>query len=374
MKKIFNKVLAGVTSAALVATLLVGINVASTVKADGTSVDLNYWTFTRGGVEYQSEYLNGNEGRINSVTMNGTNEVLTDWKTLSWQEEKKTATTKATGFTMDIANTGWDQNWDTGEFNPWQIQAQMNDVVAQPGHIYTVSFKAHASKKKYCYVAFGSTVDGVNMAPYDQVTPTGSKQTIAITPTEATYTYTFTNWVSAKSFSTTLFLGNFATSKDYAGNDVSDVITEPDNAYAGQVYISDFTITDEGKNPDFVDVPPIQTTTANNNNNGGNNNNNGGNVNPPANTTPQAPATVKKLAKVKKLKAVSKKKGTVKITWKKVKSAKSYQVKVGKKTYNTKKVKLTVKKVKKGKVVVKVRAKAAGFKTSAWATKKVKVK
>jgi len=80
MKKIFNKVLAGVTSAALVATLLVGINVASTVKADEASVELNYWTFTRGGVDYNNEYLNGNEGRINSVTMNGTNEVLSGWK------------------------------------------------------------------------------------------------------------------------------------------------------------------------------------------------------------------------------------------------------------------------------------------------------
>ncbi len=372
MKKIFNKVLAGVTSAALVATLLVGINVASTVKADEASVELNYWTFTRGGVDYNNEYLNGNEGRINSVTMNGTNEVLSGWKSNSPAEEKKTATQKATGFEIDIANTGWDQNWDTGEFNPWQIQAQMNDVVAKPGHIYTVSFKAHATKKKYCYVAFNSTVNGVGMTPYDQVAPTGSKQVIAIMPTEATYTYTFTNWVSAESFSTTLFLGNFSTSVDYGGNDVSDVITEPDNGYSGQVYISDFTITDEGKNPDFEEAPEPATTPSNNNNNNNSNNNNN-NVNP-VNPATKAPATVKKLAKVKKLKAVSKKKGVVKITWKKVKNAKKYQVKVGKKTYNTKKVKLTVKKVKKGKVVVKVRAKAAGYKTSAWATKKVKVK
>ena len=169
-----------------------------------------------------------------------------------------------------------------------------------------------------------------------------------------------------------MFLGNFSTSVYFGGYDVSDVITEPDNGYSGQVYISDFTITDEGKNPDFEEAPEPATTPSNNNNNNNSNNNNN-NVNP-VNPATKAPATVKKLAKVKKLKAVSKKKGVVKITWKKVKNAKKYQVKVGKKTYNTKKVKLTVKKVKKGKVVVKVRAKAAGYKTSAWATKKVKVK
>lgn len=378
MRKIFNKVLAGITSAALVATLLVGINVTKSVKADET-VTLNAWTFVQGGQYVPSQ--GGNEGYIGSVTMNGTNEVIGGWLKGNGQEEaannpsvNQTQTAKnagATGFHINIEQTGWDADWANQYFNPWSVRAEMRDVEMKQGHIYTVSFKAHASKNKYAYVAFSCDVP--DTPPYGEALVEGDKQVIAIGQTDRTYTYTFTNWVEATKFTTTLNMGAFMYAKDYAGNDVSDVINPTETSWSGDVYISDFTITDKGENPEYK-KPPTPATTPSNNNNNNNNNNNGGNVNPPVNTTPQAPATVKKLAKVKKLKAVSKKKGTVKITWQKVKNAKTYQVKVGKKTYNTKKAKLTVKKVKKGKVVVKVRAKAAGFKTSAWATKKVKVK
>lgn len=373
MRKIFNKVLAGVTSVALVATLLIGMNVTNNVKADET-LKLTNWTFSQGGQYNPNEA--GNEGYINSVTMNGTNETLTNW--LKGGEasvnQLKQATQEANGFTIDIENTGWDAQWDQSpnRINPWSIQALVKDVDVIPGHIYTVSFKAKASQNKFCYVAFGCDVEGTT--PYAEAPVEGSEQLIKIGTAEQTYTYTFTNWVSAKKLTTTLMLGAFDAMYDYAGNDISDILGgKAENQWKGTVSVSDFSITDKGQDPGFVLPPPPQTTPSGNNNNN-NNNNNGGNVNPPVNTTPQAPATVKKLAKVKKLKAVSKKKGTVKVTWQKVKNAKTYQVKVGKKTYNTKKAKLTVKKVKKGKVVVKVRAKAAGFKTSAWATKKVKVK
>ena len=100
-------------------------------------------------------------------------------------------------------------------------------------------------------------------------------------------------------------------------------------------------------------------------------NNNGGN-NQPAVTKPVA----KKLARVAKVKAKNNKAKTVKVTWRKVASAKKYEVKVGNKTYTAKKATLTVKKLKKGKTYkIKVRAKATGFKTGAWSkTLKVKIK
>lgn len=378
MRKIFKKALASMTTLALVATLFVGVNATSPVKAEETTLTLNNWTFTRGGVDYNAEYANGNEGRINSVTMNGTNEVISGWLTLSPAEQKQSATQLSTGFSMNIANTGWDKDWKNDTINPWQIQAQMNNVAIKAGHIYTVSFKASASKKKYAYIAFSSEIEGA--APYGEDAPTGSTTTIAITTTEQEFTYTFTNWVEVETFSTAIFLGDFASDskKDYAGNDISGVMTENETGWSGIVNIKDFTITDKGLNPDYEPTPerptvapptvapetqaPTQAPTVQN----------------PTTQAPvvQTPApTVKKLAKVKKVKAKNIGKGKVKITWKKVKNAKKYQVKVGTKKYTTKKAKLVVKKLKKGKkYTVRVRAmKRTGFKAGAW-SKKVKVK
>ena len=80
--------------------------------------------------------------------------------------------------------------------------------------------------------------------------------------------------------------------------------------------------------------------------------------------TTAAPAVVaSKPAQVKKVKAVNNAKKSVKVTWKKVKGAKSYQVKVGNKKYNAKKTNVKIKKLAVGKSYkVQVRAKnAAGF-------------
>ena len=199
-------------------------------------------------------------------------------------------------------------------------------------------------------------------------------QAIKITTTPQTYTYKFTNWISAKQISVSLMLGAFDAEYGYAGEPMSTYIEDYkiENNWSGTVIVSDFSVVDEGQNKDFVeapDKPTVQPTTPSQN----------------VNTTTKAPTTAttkapavkakKKLAKVKKLKVKNTKKRTIKITWKKVSKAKSYQVKVGKKTYTTKKVKLTVKKLKKGRrYTVKVRAKAAGYKTGAWATKKIKIK
>lgn len=383
MRKVFNKVLAGFTSVALVATLLVGINATKNVNAADT-VALKNWSFTQGGQYNPSE--GGNEGYITQVVMNGTGETVTGWLKEGEPSvnQKQTTSSSASGFTMDIANTGWDATWNTDplQINPWSIQASMDDVDITPGHIYTVSFKAHASKKKYAYVAFNTSYDGYEMAPYgDGNAPEGDAAIIELGVTDKTYTYTFTNWVSGQKLSTVIMLGSFNGTADYAGNLIADYVPgfAPDTVWDGTVYVSDFSIVDNGRNPDFEDVPtawpgdqPTQAPTTTAPQGGGQ-----PTTNAPQNPATQAPTTAapKKLAQVKNVKATSKG-GKVTVKWKKVANGKKYQVKVGTKSYTVSKTKYVVKKgLTKGKSYkVKVRAKAAnGYKAGAW-SKAVKVK
>lgn len=386
MRKVFNKALAGVTSATLIATLALGVNFTNTVKADEAKSADTVWSFTQGG-QYNPDEP-GNTGYIKSVNVG--NETLANWERNKSTKQTQTASKASTGFTLNIENTGWDAQWSdvtgypTNRINPWAIDAS-NTIDATAGHIYKVSFKAHASKKKYGYVAFGTDIvtdqaTGATLTPYDQapieMSDAASNQIITLGTTDKTYTFTFTNWVSAKKIKTSIMLGAFDAQYDYAGESVSNIITEVENNWNGTVVVSDFTITDEGLNPEFVVEPPkptqptqpTQPTTKPSVTPG---NNNGGN-NQPAVTKPVA----KKLARVAKVKAKNNKAKTVKVTWKKVANAKKYQVKVGNKTYTVKKAKLTVKKLKKGKTYkIKVRAKAKGFKTGAWSkTVKVKIK
>lgn len=385
MRKVFNKALAGVTSATLIATLALGVNFTNTVKADEAKSADTVWSFTQGGQYNPGEP--GNTGYIKSVNVG--NDVLSNWGRDKNEKQTQTASKATTGFTLNIENTGWDAGWNNNpvDINPWAVEAS-NTIEAKAGHIYKVSFKAKASKKKYGYVAFGTDIvtnaaTGATLTPYDQapieMSDDATNQIITLGTTDKTYTFTFTNWVSAKKIKTSIMLGAFNSQYDYAGNSVSDIITEKEVNWSGTVVVSDFTITDEGLNKEFVVEPPkptqpsqpsqpSQPTTKPSVTPG---NNNGGN-NQPAVTKPAA----KKLARVAKVKAKNNKAKTVKVTWRKVANAKKYEVKVGNKTYTAKKATLTVKKLKKGKTYkIKVRAKATGFKTGAWSkTVKVKIK
>ena len=385
MRKVFNKALAGVTSATLIATLALGVNFTNTVKADEAKSADTVWSFTQGGQYNPDEPAN--TGYIKSVSVG--NETLANWQRDNKEKQTQTASKATTGFTLDIENTGWDAGWNNNpvDINPWAVEAS-NTIEAKAGHIYKVSFKAKASKKKYGYVAFGTDIvtnaaTGATLTPYDQapieMSDDATNQIITLGTTDKTYTFTFTNWVSAKKIKTSIMLGAFNSQYDYAGNSVSDIITEKEVNWSGTVVVSDFTITDEGLNKEFVVEPPkptqpsqpsqpSQPTTKPSVTPG---NNNGGN-NQPAVTKPAA----KKLARVTKVKAKNNKAKTVKVTWRKVANAKKYEVKVGNKTYTAKKATLTVKKLKKGKTYkIKVRAKATGFKTGAWSkTVKVKIK
>ena len=376
MRKVFNKVVAGATSVALIATLALGVNFASSVKADDATTLDTKWSFTQGGQYNPAEP--GNTGYIKSVNVG--DEVLSNWERDKNNKQIQSASKATTGFTMEIENTGWDAGWGNSpvDINPWAVEAS-NTIEAKAGHIYTVSFKAKASKKKYAYVAFNTETEG--LLPYDkapvEMSDDATNQIITLGTTDKTYTFTFTNWVSAKEITTAIMLGAFNAQYDYAGNDVKDIITETEANWNGTVVVSDFSITDKGVNPDFTEpetkptqpsVNPTQPTAKPTQ----------PSVNPTQPTAkPTAKVTVKKLAKVKGIKAVNKKKGTLKITWKKVTGATSYKVKVGKKTYTAKKTSLTVKKLKKGKkVTIKISAQGpkAKYKASAWASKKVKIK
>ena len=377
MRKVFNKVVAGATSVALIATLALGVNFASSVKADDATTLDTKWSFTQGGQYNPAEP--GNTGYIKSVNVG--DEVLSNWERDKNNKQIQSASKATTGFTMEIENTGWDAGWGNSpvDINPWAVEAS-NTIEAKAGHIYTVSFKAKASKKKYAYVAFNTETEG--LLPYDkapvEMSDDATNQIITLGITDKTYTFTFTNWVSAKEITTAIMLGAFNAQYDYAGNDVKDIITETEANWNGTVVVSDFSITDKGVNPDFTEpeTKPTQPSV----------NPTQPSVNPTQPTAkptqkptvkPTAKVTVKKLAKVKGIKAVNKKKGTLKITWKKVTGATSYKVKVGKKTYTAKKTSLTVKKLKKGKkVTIKISAQGpkAKYKASAWASKKVKIK
>ena len=87
MRKVFNKALAGVTSATLIATLALGVNFTSTVKADeATTVD-TVWSFTQGGQYNPKEP--GNTGYIKSVSVG--NETLANWERDKSTKQTQTA-------------------------------------------------------------------------------------------------------------------------------------------------------------------------------------------------------------------------------------------------------------------------------------------
>lgn len=246
MKRISKKFLASFTSITMIIILFLGINISGEVKADEQTVALTNWSFLQGG-QYDPQ-IYGNEGIINSVTLNDTNESITEWVKSGKNsiEQTKTAELLSTGFAIDIANTGWDARWDTTpiRINPWAIQAMMENVPIKSGHTYTVSFKAHATEKKYCYVAFGCDVE--NTVPYGEGVVEGDKQIITLGTEEKSFTYTFTNRVSATKLTTNFLLGAFYSQYDYDGNDISDIITEVETSWKGTVYISDFSIVDKG--------------------------------------------------------------------------------------------------------------------------------
>ena len=388
MKKLFSKTLAVAISLAMVVALGAGIYFTKDTQA-ASYLGSAGWAFEQGGCYSSAQETEwGNVGYIGSVKMATNGEEITDWQRGEYNTQTQTASAD-TGAAIAIENTGWDAQWKevtgypTVRINPWSIQAMAKFNGMSFDHRYKVTFKAKATKKKYCYVAFSTVVDGHEMPPYDQNVDelTGSPQAIALGTQDQEFSYTFPNYVGGHELTVDFMLGSFTADGDgkvydYAG----DVIPgfEGENQWKnGTVTISDVKVEDldPGKPTDPTE-PPLYTTTAQQPTQA-----------PTAGPQPTqaptvkpspspSPAPAKTLAKVSKVKVKSVKKKTIKVSWKKVANAKSYQIKVGNKTYkatkNSKKIKN--KKFKKGKKVkVKVRAMAAGYKTGAW-SKTVKKK
>lgn len=369
MRKIFNKVLAGVITTSLVATLAIGINFGSKeVKAE----------------------------EANAITTNWTN------ASPSWQPEDAVITgnsfvSTASSIKADIVITGWQANWTTeppvpddaivigamwGE-KPFQLTST-NKAKIVPGNTYKLNFTVQngmksasgAPTEKNITISVNSGIEGDNDNTF-------LFETVRVAANE-TKTFSFDVPISADYLSDDVQIqfayGSYSYSYNLTKAVESGEVSEEDAkackyAYAygttedvnatGTLTFTDISLMGEKYNTSVI--PPKETD--------------GSAVKPTDNSKVDNPSTpvqpkVKKMAKVKKLKAKNTKKGTVKITWKKVAKAKKYTVKVGKKTYTTKKVKLTVKKLKKGKkYTVKVRAKAVkGYKVGAWAKTTVKVK
>ena len=372
MRKVFNKVMAGAMTTALVATLAVGFKTNTTdVKADTANALTGSWTSL-------AESYEPNDAVITQTTF------------------KSTATNNVSA---NISITGWQANWTLesaapedaivlndqiwGE-RPYQITSKINAKVV-PGNTYKLKFTVNngmmeadttTKTEKNITITVNSGIEGDN-------DNTMLFKTITV-PAGATETYEFDVPVSpdylSNDIKVQLAYGSYYYSYELtqavkAGKVTEEAAKACKYAYAygtsenvnahGTLAFTDISLMGEKYTQSVI--PPKQPTKDPT----GNTNTGAPKTGTPSTVAPStvapttaAPAVVaSKPAQVKKVKAVNNAKKSVKVTWKKVKGAKSYQVKVGNKKYNAKKTNVKIKKLAVGKSYkVQVRAKnAAGF-------------
>ena len=370
MRKIFNKVFAGVMATTMVATLAIGLNVNSKeVKAEVANAITSNWVNAAPSWEPNDAVI-ANSTFTSTPDSISANISITGWQAM-WREDPDTP---APDDALLLEKTWGDK--------PYQITST-NTAKIVPGNTYKLKFTVEnkmmvadtqtpTEKNITIKVSSGVEGDNDNEFLFKTVTvPAGSTQTydfdipisedyqkddVQVQFAYGSYSYSYDLTQAVKNGT---FTEEAAKACKYA---YAYGTTEKVNAH-GTLNFKDISLMGEKYTSSVIpskETTVQETTTTT--------------VKKPDTSKPSTPVA-KKFAKVKKLKVVSKKKGVVKISWRKVRYAKKYQIKVGKKTYNTSKVKYTVRKLKKGKVVVKVRVKAAnGYKASAWVTKRVKVK
>lgn len=350
-------------SLALVITSVAVVKLTNNVSADST-VTLVPWSFYEGAASFRSGEDPWAQRFYSSVKVG--DETIGNWGSSDevTQEMTQTATAPADNFTANIVTTGWDGDYSQSPAgdNPWLLRGTMTDIPMQQAHNYSLSFKAKWTNSK------DAPEKNVQVALVNEYGESIFKdyplqETKITIPTGSTVNYSFDFCLYAgNTLTVELAMGAFLASAR------EGLTTEKTNA-SGKLEVTEFKIEDKGLNPDVPTDPPKPTTTQAPTQ--------APTVAPQPTQAPTVkPAPAKTLAKVTKVKVKSVKKKTIKVTWKKVANAKSYQIKVGNKTYkatkNSKKIKN--KKFKKGKKVkVKVRAMAAGYKTGAW-SKTVKKK
>ena len=367
MRKVFNKVMAGAMTTALVATLAVGFKVNTTdVKADTANALTGSWTSSAESYEPNDAVITQTTFKSTAVDNVSANISITGWQA-NW-----TAESAAPEDAIVLNDKIWGEK-------PYQIKSEINAKVV-PGNTYKLKFTVNngmmeadttTKTEKNITITVNSGIEGDN----DNIM---LFKTITV-PAGETKTYEFDVPVSpdylSNDIKVQLAYGSYYYSYELtqavkAGKVTEEAAKACKYAYAygtsenvnahGTLAFTDISLMGEKYTQSVI--PEIQTPKAPT----GNTNTAAPNTVAPKTVAPNtaAPAVVaSKPAQVKKVKAVNNAKKSVKVTWKKVKGAKSYQVKVGNKKYNAKKTNVKIKKLAVGKSYkVQVRAKnAAGF-------------
>lgn len=369
MRKVFNKVMAGAMTTALVATLAVGFKVNTTdVKADTANALTGSWTSSAESYEPNDAVITQTTFKSTAVDNVSANISITGWQA-NW-----TAESAAPEDAIVLNDKIWGEK-------PYQITSEINAKVV-PGNTYKLKFTVNngmmeadttTKTEKNITITVNSGIEGDN-------DNTMLFKTITV-PAGATETYEFDVPVSpdylSNDIKVQLAYGSYYYSYELtqavkAGKVTEEAAKACKYAYAygtsenvnahGTLAFTDISLMGEKYTQSVI--PERQTTKAPETTKKATTTKvPTGNTNTVAPTTAAPAVVASKPAQVKKVKAVNNAKKSVKVTWKKAKGAKSYQVKVGKKKYNTKKTNAKIKKLAVGKTYkVQVRAKnAAGF-------------
>ena len=370
MRKVFNKVMAGAMTTALVATLAVGFKVNTTdVKADTANALTGSWTSSAESYEPNDAVITQTTFKSTAVDNVSANISITGWQA-NW-----TAESAAPEDAIVLNDKIWGEK-------PYQIKSEINAKVV-PGNTYKLKFTVNngmmeadttTKTEKNITITVNSGIEGDN-------DNTMLFKTITV-PAGATETYEFDVPVSpdylSNDIKVQLAYGSYYYSYELtqavkAGKVTEEAAKACKYAYAygtsenvnahGTLAFTDISLMGEKYTQSVI--PERQTTKAPETTKKATTTTKvpTGNTNTVAPTTAAPAVLASKPAQVKKVKAVNNAKKSVKVTWKKAKGAKSYQVKVGKKKYNTKKTNAKIKKLAVGKTYkVQVRAKnAAGF-------------
>ena len=367
MRKVFNKVMAGAMTTALVATLAVGFKVNTTdVKADTANALTGSWTSSAESYEPNDAVITQTTFKSTAVDNVSANISITGWQA-NW-----TAESAAPEDAIVLNDKIWGEK-------PYQITSEINAKVV-PGNTYKLKFTVNngmmeadttTKTEKNITITVNSGIEGDN----DNIM---LFKTITV-PAGATETYEFDVPVSpdylSNDIKVQLAYGSYYYSYELtqavkAGKVTEEAAKACKYAYAygtsenvnahGTLAFTDISLMGEKYTQSVIPERQTPKAPTDNTNTGAPKTGTPSTVAP----TTAAPAVVaSKPAKVKGVKVVNNAKKSVKVTWKKVKGAKSYQVKVGNKKYNAKKTNAKIKKLAVGKTYkVQVRAKnAAGF-------------
>ncbi|RHR34191.1 fibronectin type III domain-containing protein [Eubacterium sp. AF19-12LB] len=370
MRKVFNKVMAGAMTTALVATLAVGFKTNTTdVKADTANALTGSWTSSAESYEPNDAVITQTTFKSTAVDNVSANISITGWQA-NW-----TAESAAPEDAIVLNDKIWGEK-------PYQIKSEINAKVV-PGNTYKLKFTVNngmmqadttTKTEKNITITVNSGIEGDN----DNIM---LFKTIRV-PAGETKTYEFDVPVSpdylSNDIKVQLAYGSYYYSYELtqavkAGKVTEEAAKACKYAYAygtsenvnahGTLSFTDISLMGEKYTQSVI--PERQTTKAPETTKKATTTTKvpTGNTNTVAPTTAAPAVVASKPAKVKGVKVVNNAKKSVKVTWKKVKGAKSYQVKVGNKKYNAKKTNAKIKKLAVGKTYkVQVRAKnAAGF-------------